>query len=95
MSNIPPPPTIERAKLFLPIAFWSEIMVHLDKKIEVICKEYGFGEVEMEVKINKGRIMEVTFNDKIRVRNLVEKAGVAASSLPPSDLITPDKSDPA
>ena len=74
-DKIPMPPT--RTQLFLPIVFWSSLMLHLDKKIESIIKNYGFGQVEMMVKIHKGKIMEVSFNDEVRVRELVEKAGQA------------------
>ena len=74
-EKIPMPPT--RSDLFLPIVFWSTLMLHLDKKIESIIKNYGFGEVRMNVKIHKNRIYEVSFNDEIKIRDLVEKAGNA------------------
>lgn len=76
-EKIPMPPT--KAELFLPIVFWSTLMLHLDRKIESIIKNYGFGQVNMAIKIHKGKIMEVSFNDEIRVRELVEKAGHAGS----------------
>lgn len=76
-------PPIEKAELFVPIAFWSEVLVHLDSKIETICKHYGFGKVEMTIKIHKDKIMEVSFSDEIRIRGLVEKAGSHGDSNSP------------
>ena len=73
-EKVPMPPT--QAQLFIPIVFWSTLMLHLDKKIESIIKNYGFGEVRVAVKIHKNRIYEVSFNDEIKIRDLVEKAGV-------------------
>lgn len=73
MSNIPPPPLV-KPNLFLPLSFWSEIMVHLDKKVETVIKHYGYGKIGMQIKIHKSEIIEVAFSDDISVRGLVEKA---------------------
>lgn len=68
-------PPVPKANLYLPIAFWSEILVHLDTKVHTIASQYGFGEVEMVIKIHKEKVFEVSFKDHVRVRGLVEKAG--------------------
>jgi hypothetical protein len=49
-----------KAELFLPIAFWSEVVVQLDNRIENILTKSGFGEVTMTVKIHKEKVFEMS-----------------------------------
>lgn len=64
----------DQKNLYLPLMFWSEILVVLDKKIEQLTKDYGFGRVSMTIVSHNGKITDVLFNDEVRVRGLVEKA---------------------
>lgn len=69
------PPITPKVDLYLPLAFWSEILVTLDKKTQTLSTNYGFGEVNLSLIVHRGKVIEVLFNDKIRVRGLAEKAG--------------------
>jgi hypothetical protein len=61
--------------LFVPIEFWSEIMLNLDKRVKVVTEDFGYGEVGLIIKIHKEKILEVKFTDEIRVRGIIAKAG--------------------
>jgi hypothetical protein len=69
-NKIPMPPTPDKVDLFLPITFWSEILMSLDRKTQVLSKEYGFGEVNMKLIVHNGTVVEVVFNDMIRMKGL-------------------------
>ena len=73
-NQIPLPPLPTKVELFMPIEFWSEVLMTLDKKIQAVAQIYGFGKVSLTVSITNGGITEVSFDDNIRIRGLVEKA---------------------
>jgi hypothetical protein len=57
-----------KVDLFLPLAWWSKVMLMLDRKISAMSEVYGFGSVSMEVTIHKGKVKDVVLLDKARVR---------------------------
>lgn len=65
----------DKVKLYLPIEFWSEIMIHLDKKAEMLAQEYGYGRINLSLAIHEGKVKDVIFTDEIRIRGIVEKTG--------------------
>lgn len=70
------PPVVKRNKtLFVPLEFWLETIEYLDKRVEIVALGSGYGVIEMNVKLQRGKICEVEFQEKIRVRELVSKAG--------------------
>lgn len=74
------PPT---QALFLPIAFWLEIISNLDKRVEIMCNESGYGVVAMDIKLQNGKVFEVGIEEKTRIRGVAEKAGNLA---PPTNI---------
>jgi hypothetical protein len=64
----------KKVNLHLPLSFWSEILMTIDRKVQTICENYGYGKVGMSVIIHKGKVIDVVFDDEIRVRGLVDKA---------------------
>lgn len=64
------PPVPEKVELFLPIAFWSEMLLTLDKKVQTLARIYRFGKVSLTIVVHDGEVKEVVFNDDIRVRGL-------------------------
>ena len=72
-ENKTPIPPIK--PMFLPLVFWLDIIALLDKRIEMISNGSGYGIVAMDVKLQNGKIYEVGFEEKTRVRGIIEKAG--------------------
>lgn len=68
------PMDTKKTQLYLPLEFWSEILVVLDKKMEQLTKDYGFGQVGLTIISHNGKVTDVIFEDQIRVRGLVDKA---------------------
>lgn len=60
--------SLPKVQLYVPLKFWSMIMVTLDHKIEELSKGYGHGTIGMEIVVRKGKIKDVVFNDQLRVR---------------------------
>jgi hypothetical protein len=73
-GTLPPPPP-KKDELYVSANFWLEILTHMDKKIRVLCEDYGYGKVGLTIKVHKEKIMEVEFDDNVRIRGLIEKAG--------------------
>lgn len=71
-TKIPPPPPIVP---YVPIEFWSDVLINLDKRVKTVIEDFGYGEVGLVIKIHKEKILEVKFTDEIRVRNIISKAG--------------------
>lgn len=69
-NKIPMPPLPEKVDLFLPVTFWSEILASLDKKTQTLCQEYGFGEVNLKLIVHNRTVVEVVFNDVIRMKGM-------------------------
>lgn len=59
--------------LFMPIEWWSDVVKAMDGKIKLISENYGFGSITFEATIIKGRVKDLVFKDKIRVRQQVLK----------------------
>lgn len=64
---------MEKTALFLPLSFWSKVILTLDRKVEMLCKQYGYGNVRLDLPIHKHHVLEAIFSDEIRVRGLVRK----------------------
>ena len=62
-------PIEEKVALYLPLSFWSKILITLDRKIHSMADMYGYGSVSMQVVIRKGAIKDIVFNDEVRVRD--------------------------
>lgn len=92
-EKIPMP--VVKPKLFLPIGFWSEVLVHLDKKTETLSELYGYGKVEMTITIMHGKVQDVIFNDEVRIRGLVDRAGLKGTPNAPESESTLDQIPPA
>ena len=71
-QKIPPPPPVTP---YVPIEFWSDVLINLDKRVKIVAEDFGYGEVGLIIKIHKEKILEVKFTDEIRVRNIIAKAG--------------------
>jgi len=61
---------IEKVKLYVPIEFWTNILMTLDKKVEVISQQYGYGKVNLQLTIQNGCITQTIFTDEVIVRSL-------------------------
>ena len=80
-QKIPLPPLPPKVELYMPLEFWSEILITLDKKTQAIAQTYGFGKVSLTLSITNGGITEVSFDDQIKIRGLVEKAKLHSESI--------------
>lgn len=80
-EQTPMPPSPQQT-LFLPLPFWLELISNLDKRVEILCSESGYGIVAMDIKLQNGKVFEVGIEEKTRVRSVVEKAGDLAKKLP-------------
>lgn len=74
---------INKVNLFLPIEKWSEILMTIDKKIELVCTRYGYGKVNISFVIHKGNIMEINYIDEVSVR------GIRSNNVPTTTVNTP------
>ena len=71
-EKVVPMPT-GKVNLYLPITFWSEILVHIDRKTEMLEKNYGYGKINVCLTVHDGKITDVIFTDEVRIRGLVDK----------------------
>ena len=67
-ASVPP-----KVNLYGGIDYWSKILVTMDKKLQVICENYGFGELGLTIVIHNGKIMYSLFSDKIKIKEAEEK----------------------
>lgn len=72
-EKIPMPSLPEKIELYLPIAFWAELLATLDRKVQLLSRLEGFGEVTVSIIVHRGKVTEVMYLDKTRNRNLAEK----------------------
>lgn len=68
-----PTPALKR-EFFIPLAFWTDLIVTLDKRAEMIANGSGYGIIAVDVKLQNGKVYEVGIEEKTRLRNMVEKA---------------------
>lgn len=59
---------VPKVNLYGGIDYWSKILVTMDKKLETICKNYGYGEIGLTIVIHNGKIMYSLFTDEIKVK---------------------------
>ena len=59
---------VPKVKLYGGIDYWSKILVTMDKKLEAICENYGYGEIGLTIVIHNGKIMYSLFTDQIKVK---------------------------
>ena len=64
---------VPKVNLYGGIDYWSKILVTMDKKLEVICQNYGFGELGLTIVIHNGNIMYSIFSDKIKIKETDEE----------------------
>lgn len=74
----------ELPKMYVPIEYWSQVLMTLDKKVETIATAYGYGEVSVRITIQNGKVIYTIFQDEIRVKGLADSPVFAS----------PDKVDP-
>lgn len=58
----------ETTNLYMPPSWWGEVIGNLDNKIRLIAENYGFGSITFEATVAKGKVKDVVFKDKVRVR---------------------------
>lgn len=74
-GQVPMPPTDKKTVLYKSISFWSSILVTLDRKIQTLSEQMGYGKIGLTVHIHKGKIQKVSWNDEVYDNDLVSKAG--------------------
>lgn len=62
------PNDLPKVELYLPLSFWSKIMITLDRKIHSLSDMYGFGSVSMQIIIRNGVVKDIVFSDEVRLR---------------------------
>lgn len=72
-KTVPMPP-IKQREFFIPLAFWSDLIITLDKRAEMIAEGSGYGIIAIDVKMQNGKVYEVGIEEKTTLRNIVEKA---------------------
>lgn len=60
--------TVPKVQLYMPLSWWSHIMVTLDRKIASLAGVYGFGSIRMDVVVREGKVKDVVFTDEARIR---------------------------
>lgn len=55
----------KKIELSVPISFWSKILMQLDQKIQTMAVTKGFGSVSLEIRIKEGKIVYITWDDKV------------------------------
>ena len=75
-EKILPPSPLPKVELFMPLDFWSEILMTLDKETQEVCRIYGFGKVSVTLTINNSGISAVNFGRDVKIQgqNLTDKA---------------------
>ena len=63
-----PSEAVPKTPLYLPLAFWSKIMLTLDRKIHSMADIYGFGSVSLQIVVRGGAVKDIVFSDEVRVR---------------------------
>jgi len=56
----------------MPLKFWSQVMVTLDKKISTLADNSGYGSVNLEVIVKRGDVQDVIFSDRVQIRQTKE-----------------------
>lgn len=59
---------MEDKELYQPVEWWSEKIKLLDDRVKLIANTFGFGEVGMKLIMKHGKIIDVTYTEKITVR---------------------------
>lgn len=57
-----------KVEMYLPLAFWSKIMMTLDRKVHSLADAHGFGSVSLQIMVRDGVVRDVVLNDEIRIR---------------------------
>lgn len=65
---IEPKKEADKVKLYGGMEYWSKVIITMDKKLETISKNYGFGELGLTIVIHNGKIMYSLFTDKIKLK---------------------------
>lgn len=74
----------ERVKMFMPLSWWSQMMMGLDRKIETMSQVYGFGTISLDIEIRNGIVKDVVLRDEIRVRQDVPEKSEDENLTPPT-----------
>lgn len=67
-DKTPLPPT-----LHLPVEFWGHLVRMLDYKSREIGQLYGYGKVNLTLKIHQGKVTDVFISDSVQLKNMIEK----------------------
>lgn len=62
-----------KVNLYGGINYWSKILVTMDKKLQVICENYGYGELGLTIIIHNGKIVYSLFKDEIKIKETENK----------------------
>lgn len=89
--KIPVPPVPPKGTLNKSINFWSEVLLRLDKKIQAMEENFGFGDIGIVFKFHRGKITRVIWVDEISDIVLVEKGGGINSEIKEENKIPLDK----
>ena len=65
--------TTNKSTLFLPIEFWSSIISTVDAKVQTLSEAYGFGTITITFVVHRGKVSEIYFDDRIRLKGMLEK----------------------
>ena len=75
-KKTPMPPL---SSLFLPVSFWSDVVVNLDKRAEMVIAN-GYGDIAVTIRIHQGKITGIIFNENVSLRDTILKARSFAGS---------------
>jgi hypothetical protein len=59
---------ISKVKLFGGINFWARILITMDRKLQTLCQEYGYGEIGLKIVVHRGKVVYSLFSDEIRIK---------------------------
>jgi len=71
-KKVPIPPIEPKQQLYQSIPFWSSILIILDKKIQQLCEEHGYGIIGLKIEIVNGKIVRIVWNDEISDKHFAE-----------------------
>lgn len=80
-NKIPIPPIPPKTNLYKSINFWADIMLKLDKKVQNMEENMGFGEVGITIIFHRGKIHRIVWEDNVSDISLVEKSGGTSNEL--------------
>ena len=89
--RIPVPPVPPKGTLNKSINFWSEVLLRLDKKIQMMEENLGFGDIGITFRFYRGKITKIIWIDEITDLTMVKKGEGMNSEIKEDDKFTVDK----